>query len=102
MEKNFPINKKFRKYNLRYIYPSGDNYNIRKSVNGKFYVWGSYSSEKKAIIVRDYLEFLHWDLTYLPTNLVGSNKMPTDEYYLNILPFLAGDVEYEKYKKLGE
>ena len=72
---------------------------IFKRVKGVQRTFGTYSTLNKAITVRDYLIYKKWDLQYLPKRVCNSGKVPRDEYYFHMLPYITCDKEYEKWQK---
>lgn len=82
-----------------YIHAKNGVYTIGKSVNGVQYTFGQYSTIEKARIVRDFLMYKEWDLQFLPAKILGKRKSVTDEYYLNMLPFMM-DEDFEHWRAL--
>lgn len=83
-----------------YIYERNGVYQIRKSIKGKTMDWGSYSDEKLAIEVREFLIYKKWDLKYHPHSLTPAyiKRLGIDEYYLTLKPIMYADKDYQSYK----
>ena len=73
-------------------------YILRKRIGNKNINFGVYSSKEKARTIRDYLEYLNWDLDYHPSKICKKNRVSVDEYYLSMLPIIYGDNYYAKYQ----
>lgn len=87
------------------LFPTGitlhkGKYMIRKQVNGVYFYFGNYEKYTIAKEIYDFLDFMDWDLQFLPKrvlNIQDNEHINMEEYIMKMRMFMGMNKEFQQY-----